>query len=96
VQSPTYVLMKKYKINSDRLPNGAPRRFGCLVHIDAYRLEEPAQWEQLRPQEFLSDPANLVVVEWPERVVGHMPMPDLTVTFSEAGDPMVRDIVMDK
>ncbi|MES2203143.1 MAG: tRNA (adenosine(37)-N6)-threonylcarbamoyltransferase complex ATPase subunit type 1 TsaE [Patescibacteria group bacterium] len=82
VLSPTYVLMKKYPIEGDRLPSGALRRFKTLVHIDAYRLERPEEFSTLQPQEFLGDPSNLVVVEWPEKLGRLLPKPDITVTFS--------------
>lgn len=86
VLSPTYVLMRSYA-----LPAG---RFATLVHIDAYRFEKPEQWAQLRPQEFLSDPAALVLVEWPERVEGFMPKPDITIDIRSGGNEAERDIVM--
>jgi len=94
VLSPTYVLMRSYAIDVARLHNGMPRRFNRLVHIDAYRFEKPEQWSQLRPQEFLNDPAALVLVEWPERVEGFMPKPDLTIDIKQNGVDTERDIVM--
>ena len=80
VQSPTYVLMKKYAI--------AYKRFTSLVHIDAYRLEKPEEFAALNPAEFLNDPGVLVLVEWPERLGGAVPRADLTVNFSsqDAGE----------
>ncbi|MBX4192589.1 tRNA (adenosine(37)-N6)-threonylcarbamoyltransferase complex ATPase subunit type 1 TsaE [Candidatus Parcubacteria bacterium] len=83
VQSPTYVLMKKYPVPNpdERLPHGAPRKFKCLVHIDAYRLEGPLEFQALRPDELFADPGNLVVIEWPERVEGALPVPDLVLKF---------------
>lgn len=74
VQSPTYVLMKSYE-----LPHG---RFTKLVHIDAYRLNSAAEFAALKPEDFLADPAHLVLVEWPGKVEGALPKPDLTLTFS--------------
>ena len=94
VLSPTYVLMRSYAIGGTRLENGAPRRFNRLVHIDAYRFERPEQWEQLKPQEFLGDPGTLVLVEWPERVEGFMPRPDLTVDIKPGGNDTEREITM--
>lgn len=94
VLSPTYVLMRSYDIDEHRLPNGAPRRFNRLIHIDAYRFEKPEQWAQLRPQEFLSDPHALVLVEWPERVEGFMPKPDLVIDIKPGGSDTERDITM--
>lgn len=77
VQSPTYVLMKKYQVSNTK--------FQTLIHIDAYRLESPEQFISLRPEEFLSDPNTLVVVEWPERAGDFLPAPDLAIKFSADG-----------
>jgi len=81
VQSPTYVLMKSYAVPDTRIQNGSVRRFHRLVHIDAYRLSDAKEFEALKPEEFLNDPAALVMIEWPERVADALPSPDLTVTF---------------
>jgi tRNA threonylcarbamoyladenosine biosynthesis protein TsaE len=74
VQSPTYVLMKSYPI--------AHKGFTKLVHIDAYRLDKPEQFLALRPEEFLNDPESLICIEWPERLEGILPAPDLELEFS--------------
>lgn len=74
VQSPTYVLMKSYDI--------AYKHFTKLVHIDAYRLNTAEEFNTLRPETFLADPANLVCIEWPERVEGVLPKPDVVLKFS--------------
>ena len=77
VGSPTYVLMKKYPL--------AAAPFTALVHIDAYRLEGAKEFAALKPEAFLRDPGALVVLEWPERVEGALPAPDLAFTFSAEG-----------
>jgi tRNA threonylcarbamoyladenosine biosynthesis protein TsaE len=82
IQSPTYVLMKSYAVPNNRTQFGSVRRFHTLVHIDAYRLKDAAEFAALKPEEFLNDPATLVLVEWPERVQGALPKPDLTLTFT--------------
>lgn len=74
VQSPTYVLMKKYPI--------AYKQFKTLIHIDAYRLNTAKEFAALKPGQFLEDPATLVCIEWPERIEGALPDPDITVNFS--------------
>ncbi len=84
VQSPTYVLMKRYTT--------AHTQFTTLVHIDAYRFERPEQWAQLKPQEFLGDPRTLVLVEWPERVEGFMPKPDLGIDIGPGASDKEREI----
>jgi tRNA threonylcarbamoyladenosine biosynthesis protein TsaE len=82
VQSPTYVLMKSYALPDNRIQNGAKRRFTKLVHIDAYRLNSPEEFATLKPEQFLNEPGTLVLIEWPERVTGALPAPDLTITFT--------------
>jgi tRNA threonylcarbamoyladenosine biosynthesis protein TsaE len=79
IQSPTYVLMKSYKLLSGPFNNN---RFNTLVHIDAYRLEHPQEFSMLKPEKFLNDPHTLVIIEWPERIEGVLPLPDLVLTFS--------------
>jgi len=60
VTSPTFVVMKQYKI--------ARGRFRTLVHIDAYRIEDEAELDVLHARELFAEAENLVVVEWPEKV----------------------------
>ena len=74
MQSPTYVLMKKYQI--------ANNNYQTLVHIDAYRLNNAEEFAALKPEQFLQDLKALVVVEWPERVGNALPKADLTLNFS--------------
>jgi len=88
MQSPTYVLMKKYQISQGETLLYKVSPWNTLVHIDAYRLENPKEFAALKPEQFLSDPKTLVVVEWPEKVVGALPPADLTINFSsqDAGE----------
>ena len=81
MQSPTYVLMKKYQIKK-------VSPFKQLIHIDAYRLEKPEEFAALKPEQFLQDPKTLVVVEWPEKAAGALPLADVTINFSsqDAGE----------
>ncbi len=74
VQSPTYVLMRSYDI--------AHGRFTRLVHIDTYRLNNESEFLALEPQRFFEDPHALVVIEWPERVIMALPVPNISLTFS--------------
>ena len=84
VQSPSYVLMEKYD-----LPAGQAgisyKPFNKLIHIDAYRLNNAEEFKALKPESFLSDSKALVVIEWPERVLGALPKPDITINFSSDG-----------
>ncbi len=75
VNSPTFVIMKKYKIQTPPNPplgrGGAKYKF--LFHLDAYRLKNHHELTKLGWAEIIADPKNLILIEWPENVVGVMP-----------------------
>jgi len=65
IQSPTFVIMKIYKTS----PGGE----GFLVHVDAYRIEKEEEMIKLGWNKIVSNPKNLICVEWPEKISGIMP-----------------------
>lgn len=65
VVSPTFVIMKKFSIRGSQ--------FKTLIHIDAYRLEKGEELAKLGWAEIISNPENLVLIEWPEIVSDVMP-----------------------
>jgi tRNA threonylcarbamoyladenosine biosynthesis protein TsaE len=74
VISPTFILEKRYTITKH--PD-----FKTLVHIDAYRFDDPAEAAVLRLGDTLQDPYSLVIIEWPERLGGSITA-DIIVQFS--------------
>ena len=62
--SPTFILMRSYGMSK-----------GNLYHIDLYRLEGNVSGElaNLGFSEIVSDPRNIVVVEWAEKAKESMP-----------------------
>jgi tRNA threonylcarbamoyladenosine biosynthesis protein TsaE len=67
VRSPTYALVETYPLG-ERL----------AVHVDLYRLGGAQEVEQLGLRDYLQ--ANtLLLLEWPERIEGTLPRPDLLV-----------------
>ena len=69
VTSPTFTL---YNVHKGRR---------TLVHLDAYRLQTPAQADALLLEEFLVGPYCLAV-EWPERIAGWLPRETIALRFS--------------
>ncbi len=65
VTSPTFVIEKIYELTD--------KKFTHLIHIDAYRLEKSEELLHLGWQDIISDPHNLILIEWPERVADIMP-----------------------
>lgn len=74
VTSPTFVLEKVYELEG--------QQYRRLVHIDAYRLEGAAALAPLGFDTLYADPANLIVLEWPERVEDALPAVAARVSFS--------------
>ena len=56
-----------------------------LVHLDAYRLENPAQIEDLLLEDFLVPPWCLAV-EWPEKIAAWIPPGTLHLDLGIAAD----------
>lgn len=57
VPSPTFVLRRDYQLQDKN-----------IIHIDAYRLENPENLYQVISKEELNNKGNLVIIEWPEKV----------------------------
>ena len=87
VTSPTFVILKKYKLDG-KILNG---KFDFLIHIDAYRLKGGAELNAIGWQEIVSDPRNLVMIEWPELVADVMPANTMYIDFKHV-DETTREI----
>lgn len=57
-----------------------------LVHIDCYRLGRAEDLLRLGWRELAADPANLILVEWPERVGDLLSSPTLIIKFEVLGE----------
>lgn len=62
IVSPTFILMRRYEIGD---------RF--LFHIDLYRLNNIEEVKGLGIEEILEDPKNIVIIEWPEKIIDALP-----------------------
>lgn len=58
--SPTFILIRQYP-----LPHN-PTKY--LFHIDLYRLDNPSQINSLGLEEIWADPANIILIEWAEKL----------------------------
>ncbi len=66
VNSPTFLIMKQYKY---RKMNSA----GMLYHIDAYRLNNEREIEELGLAEVFANKGNIVFCEWAEKLGSFLP-----------------------
>lgn len=86
ISSPTFIIMRTYTLKSDTL--------NTFYHLDLYRTSTKDELTTLGIDEILSDPANVVMIEWPERL-GRIPKNSVTIIFSYI-DENERKIVIDE
>ena len=99
--SPTFLVMKRYRIN----PRHSQRKtrkekslrvmsyeLGDIYHIDAYRIKDK-DLLNLGWKEIIADPKNIVVIEWADRVKKIVPKNSLWINF-EWLDEKKRRIIL--
>ncbi|MDP1689960.1 MAG: tRNA (adenosine(37)-N6)-threonylcarbamoyltransferase complex ATPase subunit type 1 TsaE [bacterium] len=80
VNSPTFILEKIYQLR------GETPKFKRLVHIDAYRLEKESDLAPLGFDELMQNRDNLILFEWPEKVVDALPEPTVRISIAVQDD----------
>lgn len=73
IRSPTYTLVEHYPLTTG----------GNALHLDLYRIGAAGELEFLALD---TDDAELWLVEWPERGIGALPPPDLTLALAMDGN----------
>ena len=71
VKSPSYGLLESYHAGGK-----------AILHLDLYRIEDPEELEYLAIRD-LYDAKTILLVEWPERGLDHLPAADLELRFDE-------------
>lgn len=80
VVSPTFVLVQQYE---GRRP---------IYHLDAYRLRDEDEFEQLGPEEFFESD-GLTLIEWADRVPGCLPPERLEIEIEVTGPDTRRFVI---
>lgn len=80
VTSPTFVLEKIYLLGGETV------KFKRLIHIDAYRLEKGSDLGTLGFDELMKDTGNLIILEWPEKVMDALPAPAVKISLVAHSD----------
>lgn len=62
-RSPTFSLMRIYKLDSKQYPE-----MKRLIHVDAYRFDKPTDVLSLNLEEELVEQGAILAIEWPENM----------------------------
>ena len=73
--SPTFIIMREY-------PVAAHPIIKTLYHLDLYRLNSVEEIKAFDVEEIWSDPASLLVIEWPEKFVDILPKNRIDISLS--------------
>ena len=75
ILSPTFVIMKKFKIQYLK------SNIQYLIHIDCYRIQKSKELLDLGFKEIVSNPKNIIAVEWADRIRKIMPKDSIWIKF---------------
>ena len=74
ILSPTFVIMRRFKIND--------LRFNNFYHLDCYRLKDQKEILDLGFKKIIKDRRNIVAIEWADIVKKAMPRKTIWIKFN--------------
>jgi tRNA threonylcarbamoyladenosine biosynthesis protein TsaE len=83
ILSPTFVVIKKFLISSGRRGSGV--QFLNFYHIDCYRIGKPKEILDLGFKKIISNPQNVVAIEWADRIRKILPKKAIIIKFEFVG-----------
>jgi tRNA threonylcarbamoyladenosine biosynthesis protein TsaE len=81
VLSSTFVILRKFKVPILLNSRSNLRRFASLYHIDCYRIQKPKEILDLGLEEVISNPQNIVFIEWSDKIKKFLPKKALILKF---------------
>lgn len=73
ILSPTFIIMKRFSISHSFFRN--------FYHFDCYRIEKPKELLILGFEKIISDPKNIICLEWAEKIKKILPQNNLIIKF---------------
>ena len=73
ILSPTFVILKKFPISNFQ--------FSIFYHIDCYRIKRLKEILDLGFKEIISNPKNIIAIEWADRIRKILPKEAIIVKF---------------
>ncbi len=89
ILSPTFIILKKIKMQSASWRTN----FKNFYHIDCYRIEKPRELLSLGFKKIITNPQNVVAIEWADRIDKILPAKTIIINF-EFVDQKTRKITI--
>ncbi len=96
--SPTFIIVRKYNFRNyssskaqrsrEVIKANSSRKARTInfYHIDLYRIENQKDIKMLGIEEIMSDPKNIVVIEWAEKIKDLLPKERIVIHFKYMSD----------
>lgn len=82
ILSPTFILMKKFEIHPViQLDDRIKLKRKTFVHIDCYRTKNAGEILTIGFKKIISDPQNIIAIEWADRIEQKMPRDTIWIHF---------------
>lgn len=90
VLSPTFVILRRFKI----FPSQKRKtQFDEFYHIDCYRIKESKEILDLGFKKIISDPSNIIAIEWAENIKKVLPKNSISLSIKLI-DKNIRKIIL--
>ena len=73
IKSPTFIIFRKSKIKN--------KKFLYFYHFDVYRINSEKEILKLGWEEIISNPENIVLVEWADKIENILPKNSVKINF---------------
>lgn len=77
IKSPTFVIFRKWKVESGEWKE----KFKFFYHFDAYRIHSEKEILNLGWEKIISNPENMVLIEWADKIEKILPKNCLKIKF---------------
>ncbi len=84
ITSPTFVIIKNYQLPITN--------YRSAYHIDCYRIKNHKEILDLGFKEIISNPQNIVLIEWPERIAKVLPKKRISILFKYGDKENKREL----
>jgi len=87
ILSPTFIIFRKFEIRNSKSETNSKfkiknSKFQFLYHIDCYRIQKPQELLNLGFKKIISEPQNIVLIEWAEKIKKILPKKTIWLKFN--------------